>query len=89
MLAGCGVELSTETGSNMEDSTRRQFLEVAVASTASGQGIPILRRKDFEPSYLRLERSGELARRASELYSIYRGCRLCPRQCGVDRTKGD
>jgi putative pyruvate formate lyase activating enzyme len=42
----------------------------------------------FEPAYVRLERSGELARRASALYSVYRECRLCPRQCGVDRTKG-
>lgn len=42
----------------------------------------------FEPAYVRLERSGELAKRASALYSVYRECRLCPRQCGVDRTKG-
>lgn len=69
----------------MEDSTRRQFLG---ATLASAQEIPRARRKEFEPSYLRLERSGELARRASQLYSIYRRCELCPRQCGVDRTKG-
>ena len=68
----------------MEDSTRREFLEGALASTASPPS-----RKDFEPAYLRLERSGELAKRASELYAIYRRCRLCPRQCGVDRTKGE
>jgi putative pyruvate formate lyase activating enzyme len=70
----------------MEDSTRREFLE---AGLATAQGFPTLRRKDFEPAYLRLERSGELARRVSELYSIYRSCRLCPRQCGVDRTSGE
>lgn len=69
----------------MEDSTRRQFLG---ATLASAQEIPGARRKEFEPAYLRLERSGELARRASQLYSIYRRCELCPRQCGVDRTKG-
>jgi putative pyruvate formate lyase activating enzyme len=73
----------------MEDSTRRQFLEVTLASTASGQAFPTLRRKDFEPAYRRLERTGELARRASELYSVYRSCHLCPRQCGVNRTKGE
>jgi putative pyruvate formate lyase activating enzyme len=73
----------------MEDSTRREFLEGALVSTASGQGFPTLSRKDFEPAYLRLERTGELAKRASELYAIYRSCRLCPRQCGVDRTKGE
>jgi putative pyruvate formate lyase activating enzyme len=73
----------------MEDSTRRQFLEAAVASTASGRRLRSLRRADFEAAYLRLERSGELARRSSELFSIYRSCRLCPRQCGVNRTKGE
>jgi putative pyruvate formate lyase activating enzyme len=73
----------------MDDSTRREFLEAAVTSTVSGQSPPPLSRKAFEPAYLRLERSGELAGRASALYSIYRSCRLCPRQCGVDRTKGE
>jgi putative pyruvate formate lyase activating enzyme len=64
----------------MEDSTRRRFLEATMASSASAKG--------FEPAYLRLERSGELARRERELYSGYRSCRLCPRQCGVNRAKG-
>ncbi|MFB3776087.1 MAG: radical SAM protein [Bryobacteraceae bacterium] len=66
----------------MEDSTRRVFLGAALGSTAA-------RRKDFEPAYLKLERSGELDRRARELRAIYRSCRLCPRQCGVDRLKGE
>jgi putative pyruvate formate lyase activating enzyme len=48
-----------------------------------------MQRKDFEPAYLRLERTGELAKRAQELYSIYRACRLCPRGCGVNRLKGE
>jgi len=65
----------------MEDATRRKFLVAAMAPTPAPG--------DFEPAYLRLERSGELARRASQLYSIYRECRLCPRQCGVDRTRGE
>jgi putative pyruvate formate lyase activating enzyme len=45
--------------------------------------------QDFEAGYMGLERRGELAGRAAELYSIYRCCRLCPRECGVDRTKGE
>ncbi len=43
---------------------------------------------NWDPSYIRLERSGELARRAEQLRAIYGACRLCPRQCGVDRLKG-
>ena len=48
-----------------------------------------MRRKDFQPAYLRLERTGELARRARELRAIYRSCHLCPRQCGVNRLKSE
>jgi putative pyruvate formate lyase activating enzyme len=73
----------------MEDSTRRQFLEATLASSAPGQDSRIVRRKDFAACYLRLERSGELARRSAELYSIYQSCRLCPRQCGVNRARGE
>jgi len=41
------------------------------------------------PSYLRLYREGTLRERAEELLSIYRACALCPRDCRVDRTKGE
>jgi putative pyruvate formate lyase activating enzyme len=41
------------------------------------------------PSYLRLYREGTLRERAEELLSIYRNCALCPRDCRVDRTKGE
>jgi len=40
------------------------------------------------PSYLELHRSGELANRVKEFQAIYENCRLCPRDCRVDRTKG-
>ena len=46
------------------------------------------RRSDWEPSYLALERSGELARREEALRTIYRECRLCPRACKAERDKG-
>jgi putative pyruvate formate lyase activating enzyme len=60
--------------------TRRDFS----AALAGAVAMP----RQWEPSYLALERSGELARRARALLEIYKECRLCPRQCGVDRTKG-
>ena len=44
---------------------------------------------DWEPGYIRLARSGELARRAIELYSFFRSCHLCPRQCRVNRLKSE
>ncbi len=41
------------------------------------------------PSYLSLYESGELAQRTEKLYAIFRSCRLCPRNCKVDRTRGE
>lgn len=41
------------------------------------------------PSYLRLSESGELARRAGFAYAAMRSCMLCPRNCAVDRLKGE
>lgn len=44
---------------------------------------------DFEPAYLELHRSGELERRGEQLWKIMESCRLCPRECGVNRLEGD
>lgn len=46
------------------------------------------KRSLWEPSYLRLERTGELAERARLLTAMYRSCRLCPRLCGANRLEG-
>jgi putative pyruvate formate lyase activating enzyme len=43
---------------------------------------------DFEPGYLKLHKTGELQRRAEKLWEITESCRLCPRQCGVNRLEG-
>jgi putative pyruvate formate lyase activating enzyme len=43
----------------------------------------------WEPAYLKLHRSGELARRADRLWKILESCELCPRQCGVNRLEGN
>ena len=44
---------------------------------------------DFEPPYLKLHRSGELKKRANELWNMMKECRLCPRECGAHRLKGE
>lgn len=43
----------------------------------------------FEPSYLKLHRSGELKRRGERLWVMMESCELCPRICGTDRLKGE
>jgi putative pyruvate formate lyase activating enzyme len=42
-------------------------------------------RETFEPAYLRLYESGELARRAARAVDLLADCMLCPRDCHVDR----
>ena len=44
-----------------------------------------LNRSEFQPAYLRLYRSGELARRADEAVAALADCALCPRDCHVNR----
>jgi len=41
----------------------------------------------FEPAYLRLP-PGELRRRADDAVAALADCRLCPRDCGVNRLEG-
>jgi len=41
------------------------------------------------PSYLELEEKGVLSQRVKQLYSIYENCHLCPRDCRVNRSKGE
>jgi putative pyruvate formate lyase activating enzyme len=44
-----------------------------------------LKRSEFEPAYLALQRSGELARRVERALERLADCALCPRDCHVDR----
>jgi putative pyruvate formate lyase activating enzyme len=68
----------------MDEATRRLFFVESLLAVR-----PLVRRKDFRAAYLESERSGQLAARARELFAIYKSCRLCPRQCGVNRLKGE
>lgn len=42
----------------------------------------------MEAGYLKLFRSGELIKRVGRAYACIRSCRLCPRDCGVNRLRG-
>jgi putative pyruvate formate lyase activating enzyme len=73
----------------MRAPTRRQFGGNLLAAAAAEVAAAAKPRREFESAYLRLERTGELARRARALYEIYRACHLCPRRCQVNRLKGE
>lgn len=47
------------------------------------------RVKEWQPAYERLEKEGVFAQRIEEAFSIIEDCHLCPRQCGVNRLKGE
>jgi putative pyruvate formate lyase activating enzyme len=43
----------------------------------------------YRPDYISLHRSGELRKRGEALWEILKECRLCPRECRVDRIAGE
>ncbi|MEA3459200.1 MAG: radical SAM protein [Chloroflexota bacterium] len=43
----------------------------------------------MEPSYLELHRSGKLKKRVEQACAMLRECRLCPRECGINRLDGE
>jgi len=82
----------------MGNASRRQFALGVLGWTAAAAGGPssqpaepsfVRPRKDWEPGYVKLLRTGELSRRVRALRAIYESCRLCPRRCGVNRRKGE
>jgi putative pyruvate formate lyase activating enzyme len=51
-------------------------------ASARKHGLP---PGEFEPAYLALHRRGQLQQRAEEAIASLRSCRVCPRNCDVDR----
>jgi putative pyruvate formate lyase activating enzyme len=45
--------------------------------------------EQWRPAYEMLEGEGRFAQRIDEAYAIFENCRLCPRQCEVNRKKGE
>ena len=79
--------------------TRRRFLENTVTLGLSMGLSPLFLHSagaegsvstgsGFEPAYLKLHKTGELKKRADELWAVMESCELCPRRCGVNRQKG-
>lgn len=63
------------------------FSEIETSSERMGRNGQ--EKKKEYPSYLGLEKAGLLSQRADQLYSFYENCHLCPRDCRVNRLKGE
>ncbi len=48
-----------------------------------------VKKTAFIPGYKKLLQQGVLLKRVKELYAVYENCALCPRECGVNRLKGE
>ena len=76
--------------------TRREFIERSLViggsfllSSSRIHAVPQKREQRWIPAYERMEKEGQLAHRIEQAYSIFENCRCCPRQCGVNRKKGE
>jgi putative pyruvate formate lyase activating enzyme len=92
-LSSCGPDsspIASETAITTETAAATEAVAAAetVAATETAVETATQIGVDFEPGYLKLHKTGELQRRAERLWEIAESCRLCPRQCGVNRLEG-
>ena len=75
--------------------TRRDFIKSSFLLSGSLLISPVplyaaqKKGQQWHPAYEKLEREGKLAERVEQAYAIFENCQLCPRQCGVNRQKGE
>ncbi len=77
------------------ETTRRDFIKntLLLGGSLLISPIPLHAKQEkgerWLPAYEKLEKEGKFAQRIKEAYSIFEDCQLCPRQCGVNRQKGE
>ncbi len=49
----------------------------------------MMKFNSFKPCYINLYKSGNLRSRIKNAFSLLESCRICPRNCGVDRLTGE
>lgn len=67
-------------------------LVLVLLCAGCGQEAAITAREEnmsYEPGYLELHRTGELKERGEKLWEMMESCDLCPRECRIDRLKGE
>ena len=61
-------------------------LRTRLPNFCKGYTVP---RSEFEPAYLRTHRAGLLERKVEQARGMLRDCRVCPRDCRVNRWEGE
>jgi putative pyruvate formate lyase activating enzyme len=75
--------------------TRRDFIKSTLLLGGSLVFSPspayalVQKEQQWYPAYGKLEKEGKLAERVAKAYAIFEECRLCPRECGVNRLDGE
>jgi len=75
--------------------TRRVFLKKSLGVGGVLLLPPVISRAvqkemaNWAPAYVKLDASGELDQRIDRAYALFEECRLCPRECGVNRLSGE
>jgi putative pyruvate formate lyase activating enzyme len=76
--------------------TRREFIKTIlvtggslILSVSHARAVPRKIKKNWAPAYEILEKKGRFAQKVEEAYSIFENCRCCPRECGVNRVRGE
>jgi len=75
--------------------TRRDFIKGAVCISgtlvfANRRGFATRKSdSDWTAAYALPENRGKLTRSLEQAYAIFEECRLCPRECGVNRLEGE
>ena len=75
--------------------SRRDFIKYYLTAGCSlllpgvSFSAPKTKSSSWYPAYGKLEENGILPQRVEEAYSILEECRLCPRECGVNRLNGE
>jgi len=75
--------------------TRRDFIKrfLLLGGSLLLSRLPIHaeegRGEPWRPAFEKLEGEDKFAQRVEQAYAIFENCQLCPRQCGVNRQKGE
>lgn len=66
-----------------------EFIPILKTTMSAAAPTFQINSEDFEPAYMKLFRTGELYRRSREGLKHLKSCKVCPRDCEVDRLNDE